>query len=66
MVRAAGRRALALPFNVQVEEDVQTVAERVYDEFGRCDVLSNNAAIAVPGRTPEQPARHGGCMMSAS
>jgi citronellol/citronellal dehydrogenase len=57
MVRAEGRRALALALNVQVEEEVQFVAERVYEEFGRCDVLINNAAIAVPGRTLEQPTR---------
>lgn len=57
MVRQNGRRALALPLNVQVEEEVQAVADRIYDEFGRCDVLINNAAIAVPGATLEQPTR---------
>jgi citronellol/citronellal dehydrogenase len=57
LVRRAGRRALALPLNVQVEEEVEAVTGRVYEEFGRCDVLINNAAIAVPGRTLEQPTR---------
>lgn len=57
LVRQKGRRALALPLNVQVEEEVQAVAARVYEEFGRCDVLINNAAIAVPGATLDQPTR---------
>jgi citronellol/citronellal dehydrogenase len=57
LVRQEGRRALSLPLNVQVEEEVAAVADRVYQEFGRCDVLINNAAIAVPGRTLEQPTR---------
>ena len=29
----------------------------MYAEFGRCDVLINNAAIAVPGRTLDLPTR---------
>ena len=57
LVRAAGRRALALPLNVQNEDEVARVAERVYEEFGRCDVLINNAAVAVPGRTLDLPTR---------
>ncbi|MPZ22044.1 MAG: SDR family NAD(P)-dependent oxidoreductase [Dehalococcoidia bacterium] len=55
LVRDAGRRALALPLNVQVEEEVAAIADRVYDELGRCDVLINNAAIAIPGKTLELP-----------
>ncbi len=57
LVWGAGQRALALPLNVQVEEEVFAAADRVYNEFGRCDVLINNAAIAVPGRTLDLPTR---------
>jgi NAD(P)-dependent dehydrogenase (short-subunit alcohol dehydrogenase family) len=57
LVRAEGRRALALPLNVQVEDEVIAMRDRVYQEFGRCDVLINNAAIAVPGPTVEIPTK---------
>lgn len=57
LVRATGQRALAVPLDIQSEEQVAAAAERVYEEFGRCDVLINNAAIAVPGRTLDLPTR---------
>jgi citronellol/citronellal dehydrogenase len=57
LVRMQGQRALSLPLDVQNEEQVAAVAERVYAELGRCDVLINNAAVAVPGKTLELPTR---------
>ncbi len=56
-VEKAGGRALALSVDVRSEEQVAQAAERVYAEFGRCDVLINNAAIAVPGRTLSLPSK---------
>ena len=47
-VERAGRRALALALDVQDEEAVAGLAERVYREWGRCDLLINNAAVAPP------------------
>ena len=48
-VRACGRRALPVGLDVRNEEGIHRLADRVYDEWGRCDVLVNNAAVAVPG-----------------
>ncbi len=44
----AGRRALPVALDVQDEAAVAALAERVYAEWGRCDLLVNNAAIAPP------------------
>lgn len=47
-VLEAGRRALAVAIDVRDEESVASLAKRVFDEFGRCDLLVNNAAVAPP------------------
>ncbi len=52
-IEAAGGRALALPLDVRSEDAVIDAADRVYGEFGRCDVLINNAAVAPPGNSLE-------------
>ena len=43
-----GRRAMPVALDVQDEDAVAALAERVYAEWGRCDLLINNAAIAPP------------------
>ncbi|MEE8336965.1 MAG: SDR family oxidoreductase, partial [Dehalococcoidia bacterium] len=57
LVRAEGRRALAVGADLSREEDCLSAVERAYGEFGRIDVLINNAAIAPTGAALEQPAR---------
>ncbi len=42
-VRIQGRRALAIPTDVRSEEGVRTMIERTVSEFGRVDILINNA-----------------------
>jgi NAD(P)-dependent dehydrogenase (short-subunit alcohol dehydrogenase family) len=44
-VRATGRRALAIQCDVAVPDDVARAVAAVEEEFGRCDVLVNNAGI---------------------
>jgi meso-butanediol dehydrogenase/(S,S)-butanediol dehydrogenase/diacetyl reductase len=44
-VRALGRRALALPTDVTRRADLTQMVDRVRGEFGRIDVLVNNAGI---------------------
>jgi citronellol/citronellal dehydrogenase len=45
-VEAYGVRALALSGDVSHEADVQAAYETTMKEFGRCDVLVNNAAVS--------------------
>lgn len=45
-IRALGRRALVVPADVSQEADVIALFEAVDREFGRLDVLVNNAGIA--------------------
>ncbi len=45
-VRAMGRRALAVSVNASSWSDVERLAEVVYAEFGRIDVLVNNAGMS--------------------
>jgi NAD(P)-dependent dehydrogenase (short-subunit alcohol dehydrogenase family) len=58
LVEAAGRRALPVATDVSSPEDCRALVEAAMDEFGRVDVLVNNAGIgtAVPAtkETPEQ------------
>jgi len=56
-VQALGRRAVAIPVDVSKEEDVEAMARRVLAEFGRLDILVNNAAVAAPGSFLEVPIR---------
>jgi NAD(P)-dependent dehydrogenase (short-subunit alcohol dehydrogenase family) len=48
-IEAYGARALAVPTNLAVEDDVVAMVERTAQHFGRLDVLVNNAAITFPG-----------------
>ena len=52
-VRAEGRRALTLTVDVSSREQVQMMVDRTIQEFGRVDILINNAAFARgPDRLP--------------
>lgn len=48
-ITAAGGRAKAFDVDVSSEEDMRHMVERTVEEFGRLDVLFNNAAVADPG-----------------
>jgi NAD(P)-dependent dehydrogenase (short-subunit alcohol dehydrogenase family) len=57
-VEAAGRRAIAVPTDVSRPEDCQALVDATVAEFGKVDVLVNNAGVgtAYPAtrETPEQ------------
>jgi NAD(P)-dependent dehydrogenase (short-subunit alcohol dehydrogenase family) len=44
LVEDAGRRAVAVPCDIREEEQCRALVERAVGEFGRIDVLVNNAA----------------------
>lgn len=44
-LQESGRRAIAVPADVSREEDVARVVDRTVKEFGRIDVLCNNAGV---------------------
>ena len=50
-VEKHGQRSLVIGLDVRNEEAIASAARRVAEEFGRCDLLVNNAAIA-----PTKPA----------
>ena len=47
-VRERGRQALAVALDVRDEQAVAALAARIAEEWGRCDLLVNNAAVAPP------------------
>ena len=54
-IRGEGRRALALPCDVGEAAQVDAVVARTLDEFGRVDVLVNNAGYRIRARLEDLP-----------
>jgi len=50
---ATGASVIAVPTDVSSAEQVQALADRAVAEFGRVDVVCNNAGVAVSGRSWE-------------
>jgi citronellol/citronellal dehydrogenase len=65
-VAAQGRRALAIPMDVTSEEQIGEMASRTLKEFGRCDILVNNAAISSPALFHETPLKRWDLVMNVN
>ncbi|HNT73878.1 MAG TPA: SDR family NAD(P)-dependent oxidoreductase [Anaerolineae bacterium] len=46
---AAGSKALAVPTDVTVKSDIEALVQKTLAEFGRIDVLINNAGVGISG-----------------
>jgi NAD(P)-dependent dehydrogenase (short-subunit alcohol dehydrogenase family) len=57
-IRAAGGEALPVVLNLRDPESIEACAKRVADEWGRIDILVNNAAIFIPGTIESARERH--------
>jgi NAD(P)-dependent dehydrogenase (short-subunit alcohol dehydrogenase family) len=56
-VKAIGGKALPVKTNILEESEVQALVQRVLNEWGRIDILVNNAAVAAPGLFAETTTR---------
>jgi NAD(P)-dependent dehydrogenase (short-subunit alcohol dehydrogenase family) len=56
-VRAQGRRAWAVGLDVRDEGALEALAQRIAEDWGRCDLLVNNAAVAPPRPALEDSTR---------
>ena len=52
-VRARGRRALAIPTDVQHKAAVDAMVAKTLDTFGKVDILVNNAGVAIHNPIPK-------------
>lgn len=52
-VKQLGRRALAIPTDVQHKADVEAMVAQTLDTFGKVDILVNNAGVAIHNPIPK-------------
>ena len=55
IVEETGQKAIAVPVNVGDEAQVEAMVQRTVDEFGRLDILINNAGVLRSGAVEEFP-----------
>ncbi|MCS7276135.1 MAG: SDR family NAD(P)-dependent oxidoreductase [Dehalococcoidia bacterium] len=66
LIQGMGRRALAVPCNVADEAQVEELARRTLEEFGRVDILINNAGVSYPAPFLETPIRRWDLVMNVN
>ena len=57
-IRDEGGEAIGFRCDVTQEDDFTAMFEKTVEEYGRIDILVNNAAILVPGTIEEMQVRH--------
>src|SRR5687767_6568019 len=56
-IRGLGRQALPVKVDVSKDEEIEAAVQQTLAEFGRIDVLVNNAGIMFPGNLVDVPIR---------
>ena len=51
-IRSEGGVAIGVRCDVTKDEEIEDLVKRTMDEYGRVDILVNNAAIYTPGHRP--------------
>ena len=62
-IKGIGGRAIAVRTDITVDEDVERMAQRTLSEFGRIDILVNNAAANLNAKIIDLPIKRWDLMM---
>lgn len=57
-IRAEGGEATGIACDVADEEQVEALMAKTVDQYGKIDILVNNAAILIPGKVEDMQVRH--------
>ena len=57
-IRNAGGESIGVRCDVSDEEQVQSLFDQSAEQYGRIDILVNNAAILIPGKIEDMQVRH--------
>jgi NAD(P)-dependent dehydrogenase (short-subunit alcohol dehydrogenase family) len=65
-IKSLGRRALSLGGDITIEDDVNNIVNKAREEFGRIDVLVNNAGVTAQDSFLEMPKKRWDLIMSVN
>ena len=57
-IKAEGGEAVGIRCDVTKEEDYQALFDQTVDQYGKIDILVNNAAVLIPGKIEDMQVRH--------
>jgi 3-oxoacyl-[acyl-carrier protein] reductase len=65
-IKKLGRRALSLGGDITIEDDVNNIAKKAKEEFGKIDVLVNNAGVTAQDSFLQMPYRRWRLILSVN
>ena len=57
-IKAEGGEAVGIRCDVTKEEDYQALFDQTVEQYGKIDILVNNAAVLIPGKIEDMQVRH--------